>query len=98
VSQSGAELIVTDRQRQIDVEGYDEEHDDAHKDGAILYAAQGFLEAVQHPHRTRTPQSWPEEWVWKPPSKYPDNLGLLVKAGALIAAEIDRRLRAGEQP
>jgi hypothetical protein len=94
---TGTTLIATERKRQIDMEGYDDAHDDTHRYD-LVYAAQGFIEAVLHPHPTRTPRAWPEDWAWKIPKKYPDSISLLVKAGAMIAAEIDRRLRAGEKP
>lgn len=106
---SGAELIAIERQRQMDVEGWTPEHDDRHLKGALLEAAQCYADraavcAVEKRRRgdgvpfwlTGTPLSWP--WAaeyWKPTD---DPIRDLVKAGALIAAEIDRRRRLDETP
>ena len=90
---AGAAMIFKERFRQIQAEGFTAEHDDAFihgelKDAAIAYAmateeakldiAEGFF-----------PETWGKEW-WKP-STIP--IRNLVISGALIAAEIDRRLR-----
>lgn len=77
---TGVELITEERQRQIDVEGWSAEHDDKNNnDVSLSGAAAAYL--------TNDIDFWPwdEEW-YKPTSRVRD----LVKAGALIAAEIDR--------
>jgi hypothetical protein len=102
---NGVELIAAERQRQIDVEGWTPEHDDAHARREILWAGicyakytSALLYAEQAkittPSQT-TPHEWPwnDEW-WKPS---PDPIRNLVKAGALLAAEIDHLQRAKEQ-
>jgi len=80
--------VLAERQRQIDVEGWTPEHDDEHfyKELAraaatlALYGAAGFEQG-------NPPQMWPfEDEAWKPKS-YRENL---VRAGALIIAEIER--------
>lgn len=95
----GAQLIAEERNRQVNVEGWTDAHDDAHTfaqlaDAAACYATaaadliQGRkIENVRH----FIPRSWPwtKEW-WKPSD---DPIRTLVKAGALIAAEIDRLQR-----
>ena len=80
---SGIELIAYERLRQMEAEGYSTKHDDAHVDGALLSAAVCYV-GVEWP--------WAEA-DWKPTD---DAVRNLVKAGALIAAEIDRlqRIRA----
>jgi hypothetical protein len=95
--EGGAGMIAAERRRQVEVEGYDATHDAEHSNGAILDAAIGCIEAVRHPHPTRTPRAWPNDWHWKGWKRYGDPIPLLVKAGALIAAEIDR-IRAAASP
>ena len=102
---SGIELITEERQRQIEVEGWTPEHDAEHTDNSIAKAAACY--AMPNDERKKYqsftfsepkrwyPIWWPESWNvdwWKPT---PENrVKELVKAGALIAAEIDR-LQAG---
>ena len=89
----GSSLISVERARQINEEEWTAEHDDQHAkgelvDAAISYAA--FSYAKNDPSVYRS--WWPWEWKWwKPDNKR--TVRNLVKAGALIAAEIDRLLR-----
>lgn len=88
----GAELIAQERKRQISKEGYSPEHDDGHKDGELARAAACYaIEDLVIDDDSYFWEWWPwdEEW-WKPQ----DRLSNLVRAGALIAAEIDRLQRA----
>ncbi|MBC7282629.1 hypothetical protein [Hoeflea sp.] len=97
---NGIESIAAERQRQIDEEGWTEEHDDEHATGEMAKAAAcyAWIAAQSDSLRAafdRPPPTWPGEWLedwWKPTTRRRD----LVKAGALIAAEIDRldRIRA----
>lgn len=104
---NGAELIAAERERQITEEGWTPEHDDEHTDSeligaAISYALEsysiGLLDDDDDDDHGFMPASWPwdAEW-WKPSS---DAIRNLVKAGALIAAEIDRlqRLKGNPHP
>lgn len=84
--------VLAERQRQISEEGWTPEHDDAHTKrelaaAATCYASVYPLAASYWP--------WDLEW-WKPT----DHRRNLVKAGALILAEIERLDRAakGQQP
>lgn len=104
---TGIELIVAERQRQIEKEGFGSTHDDR-LGNELSLAASCYLDhvvgrawVVSDPalgietYQSETlpdkwPVGWDEKW-WKPTTPVRD----LVKAGALIAAEIDRRLRAG---
>ena len=80
--------IVLERMRQIQVEGWSPEHDDQHAVGELAAAAACYCHPEPCMDDTRgVPFSWP--WVrrwWKPTDRRRD----LVKAGALILAEIER--------
>lgn len=84
----GAALIAQERKRQMDAEGWTPEHDDQHTHGELATAAACYL---LYWRSEWTPLIWPwtaDQWKQK------DQLFSLVRAGALIAAEIDRLLRA----
>jgi hypothetical protein len=98
---AGHDLISKERMRQIDEEGWTKEHDqDEHTGGDLLLAGLSYgLDVVtrlklkdsdyEKTAKRAGEKLWPwdEKW-WKPT---PDNdVRQLVKAGALIAAEIDR--------
>ena len=87
----GAELIAAERRRQIEAEGWTPEHDDEHDGHDLTLAAESYLWATRLQQLGSTapmPTMWPwaESW-WKPSD---DQVRNLVRAGALIAAEIDR--------
>lgn len=96
--ETGIELIAADRERQIAAEGWSAAHDDEHKACEIsragcCYAAIASLQVVFGGDLTgSTPDGWPLDPEWWKPSGSP--LRNLVKAGALITAEIDRLQRA----
>lgn len=94
--------VLAERKRQVSVEGWTPSHDDSHKNNEMAFAAACYAfhaaaaswdledcgtEYDSHP----APKSWPwePEW-WKPKSARAD----LVRAGALILAEIERIDRA----
>lgn len=88
--------IIDERQRQIAVEGWTPEHDDEHSRGELAAAASCYaLLANQQGFSTPAHWPWSPDW-WKQTSERND----LVKAGALITAEIERidraQLRNGE--
>lgn len=95
---SGVEIIAFERQRQIDQEGWTAEHDDDHDLGELGSAAKCYLRAGVDPSFIEDypvgspPGTWPWDWSWWKPST--DPIRNLARAGALIAAEIDRRVRA----
>ena len=85
----GADLIREERRRQIEVEGYDTMHDRHHTPQVLCRAAVGYAlhEDPEKPLAEAAASLWP--WTrdfWKPK----DQLRNLVRAGALIAAAIDR--------
>ncbi len=93
--------VAAERRRQIEVEGWTPEHDDAHNAGAMATAAAcyalwasapGAENAYWYDKREKSARElwpWDRQW-WKPSDKRRD----LVKAGALILAEIERLDRA----
>lgn len=93
----GVELIAAERKRQVEKEGWSAGHDDEHDDGEIARAAACYALPPEVRawkklnHITDTLWPWFAEW-WKPCPD--DRVRELVKAGALIAAEIDRLQRA----
>ena len=99
----GVDLIGEERIRQVTVEGWTPEHDDRHTEGDLCDAACAYAAAAQATYYDdhcvtfadiksgKPPRSWPWEAVWWKPSD--DPIRNLVKAGALIAAEIDRLQR-----
>lgn len=90
---TGATLIAWERQRQLADKGWSPSHDDEHTEAELAAAAECYLEAYQGiVYPTGRPSSvWPfEAEAWKPSEKNIDNL---IRAGALIAAEIDRLRR-----
>jgi len=87
---TGIELIADERKRQIEVEGWTPQHDSEHTDDSIACAAACYAFPERHrPMRGGIPFGWKWAKLWWKPS--PENrVKELVKAGALIAAEIDR--------
>lgn len=84
---SGIELIAEERNRQIEKEGWSPEHDAQHYRGELAIAACLYAD-IYAETKTKVPYGWPWEDKWWKPSK--DRIRNLTKAGALIAAEIDR--------
>lgn len=112
---TGIEAIAAERQRQIEKEGWTQGHDDEHTDESLALAAACYLAPFVlridgtgvsfrqcRPETDTQPKElpvfWPASWDhgwWKPKSHRED----LVRAGALVAAEIDRidRARAADE-
>lgn len=86
----GAAMIAFERRRQVDAEGWTPEHDDEHGGGELVDAAVAYLRCgLTSASDAKFPWPWATDW-WKPSD---DPITNLVRAGALIAAEIDRLLR-----
>lgn len=88
----GAERIARERLRQIEEEGWTPEHDVAeHPAGDLASAALCYLLFDEgEPEDSRKIQNrWPFAPYWFKPK---DRIRNLERAGALIAAEIDRAL------
>ena len=82
--------VISERQRQRAVEGWTSEHDDAYQNSELADAAACYA-INAHNQGLSTPAHWPwaPDW-WKQSGPRRD----LVKAGALILAEIERIDRA----
>ena len=78
--------VIAERQRQKAVEGWTSEHDDKYGKSQLLWASSCYVLNTIQPFN-RIPMDWPwaPEW-WKPTNPRRD----MVKAGALILAEIER--------
>lgn len=94
---SGVERIAAERARQVSKEGWTAEYDDAtHRRWQLTRAAICYLREAKGSkfhHGAPTDWPWSDEW-WKPRERMDD----LVRAGALIAAEIDRLERLAPSP
>lgn len=77
--------IGRERDRQLDVEGFSYEHDDEHTRGQIGLAAAVY--AGWGAAGTEIGKLWPWDGRWFKPTTFRRNL---IKAGALIVAEIER--------
>lgn len=86
--------LLAERLRQVDDEGWSPEHDDQHAFGELAKAAGCYAWIAGTSDNLRLifdapPPTWPSNWGsdwWKPTDRRRD----LVKAGALILAEIER--------
>lgn len=111
--------VLVERKRQVEAEGWTPKHDDEHENGQMAYAAAWYaINAESHDYHDMVGVAafqnslndhfkdeyswcrWPWSMVWWKPK---DRRGDLVKAGALILAEIERldRIalrRAGGKP
>lgn len=98
----GAIAITKERRRQIEAEGWTPEHDDANPAGVMSVAAgcyalsAGYALALAGGDTSTCPAPeafpWDDAW-WKPTTSRRD----LVKAAALILAEIERLDRMAER-
>lgn len=94
--------VFSERQRQIDAEGWTPAHDDTHTDGDLAAAASTYawgacVQVTGHALPETPPAVWPFENAWWKPADEPRRN--LVKAAALILAEIERLDRArGAKP
>lgn len=103
----GVRRIAAERQRQVSEEGWTAEHDDTHGGGQLARAAACYaapapiftVEVLNDEVRWRSP--WPYGFGYRGETVpwhrgEGDRVRDLEKAGALIAAEIDRLLRRAD--
>jgi hypothetical protein len=93
--------VLAERRRQIEVEGWAPEHDDGHHAGEMAAAAAAYALFTT---TSRVPFSLSKAirdalpWIWRWDAKWfkpsGDSRRDLVKAGALLIAEIERLDRA----
>ncbi|MBB7090627.1 ead/Ea22-like family protein [Escherichia coli] len=84
--------VIAERQRQQSVEGWMPDHDDEHCNGELAMAAVCYINETGTVNRNGgKPWGWPWDASWWKPNARRRNL---VKAGALILAEIERIDRA----
>lgn len=95
---TGVDAIAAERRRQIEVEGWTAEHDDKHDQcelslAGAVYALSGSADSDlrNNDRMSAIRELWPFQSHW---FKGTGGREDLVKAGALIAAEIDRLDRA----
>lgn len=99
-----AVLVMAERERQVNAEGWEPGHDDEYEPGVLARAgaeyARWVAQGEDRPplHADGHPWEWPlpAEW-WKPKGDLRD----LVRGAALVAAEADRlvrRARHGDEP
>lgn len=87
--------VLAERKRQIEAEGWTAWLDDAHVAGELACAAAAYSIRSADVDREDIPSIWPWglKW-WRPTSRR----RYLVKAGALILAEIERLDRLAKLP
>jgi hypothetical protein len=91
-AEDGASLIAAERRRQVESEGWTPGHDDHHEDGELALAAGAYIGDGFEPDE----DAWP--WINTPIKLGRPRIEELAKAGALIAAEIERLLRLETAP
>lgn len=97
VATKAASDVLAERERQKSVEGWTEAHDDLHLRGEMALAASSYamwsFPAERTTEAARAVWPWADEW-FKPKDPRRD----LVRAGALIIAEIERLDRVDKRP
>ena len=84
---SGVELIKKEREKQITKYGYDAKHDLGYKDNQLVYAALSYLACSIDGKDGQYFTNWPFDVKY---FKNEGKMDCLKKAGAFIAAELDR--------
>lgn len=84
--------VITERRRQVSEEGWTASHDDHHSQGEMIEAAACYAVTAGASNRDprgeiSVPPGWPWASVWWKPGT---PRRMLVKAAALLVAEIER--------
>ncbi|CEI76895.1 hypothetical protein I5E45_10430 [Pseudomonas aeruginosa] len=82
--------VQAERRRQVEVEGYHGFRDSHYINYELSKAARAYIEVSWHALSGGLPCKKPESWPWMTGFKWADGRTMLVKAGALILAEIER--------
>lgn len=90
------QLIAGERSRQIHQEGWTYEHDDEYKKDELSRASAFYALPAWARGFSVIRGMWPWNWECFKPTSH-DRIRELVKAGALICAEIDRLQRLQKQ-
>lgn len=95
------QMVFQERLRQMVQEGYSLEHDDGHTEGQMALLAAAYVLSSRSEHMT-VPLNYTLEALefyenWAAWFKPKDPIRDLVRAGALILAELERRLRMEEK-
>lgn len=89
---TGIQQISEEREKQISKYHYSPEKDLRWKNNELLFGALAYLNSVLYGHSVGEEDWAMDRAFWKPEN----DIENLKKAGAFIAAEIDRRQLAGE--
>lgn len=90
--------IVAERERQRTAEGWTDSHDREH-DAGILAAAAVCYATAHSAYHDHDPLLVPHGWPWLPETWKPKDITKdLVRAGALLAAEVDRTAPPRQEP
>jgi hypothetical protein len=88
--------VLAERHRQVTVEGYHRFRDNHYISYELSKAARAYIEVSWHALSNGPPCAKPTSWPWMHGFKWSDGRTMLVKAGALILAEIERLDRASK--
>lgn len=106
IARTGLDAVAERRRAQVEAHGYNVALDDAHDGGELVLAAIGHVELarrldaadagdlVARRNLADPPHVWPAGWTPPPAPSSSDEA--LANAGALIVAELDRRIRIAE--
>lgn len=104
-----AQDVLAERARQVSAEGWTPDHDDEHREGAMASAAAVYCLCQEGPRKPGEPSElhssrrwefnilraiWPSGWHFNPKDRRQN----LVRAAALLLAEIERLDRAAGLP
>jgi hypothetical protein len=93
---NGIERINEERRRQIEKENWNSDHDDLHSNEELAIAAVWYATPIELRDHINIITGWSDDWFKPGDGSINGRLRELEKAGALIAAEIDRILRVQE--
>lgn len=88
MKKTGIDLVKEEREKQISKHGYTTVHDRQHSRKALMYGALAYLNSAIY-----SPNIGEEDWPFEKDCFKPEgDIQNLVKAAAMIIAEIDKRL------